>query len=153
MGRNKLNTVVIKCLETAVTELLGVLLILYLGRIFLSVFQQVLRIGSLTLTHSRSIHHSSICRTPLIPIVVEQTVSVIIWTAEAGLSVFSRSVYTVSIEVYIQYKYMMVSFLLQTKMLHKKNLNRCESWRFRMREFLFAWQSKDRHLYKWLYSC
>uniref|UniRef100_A0A3B4H627 ATP-dependent Clp protease proteolytic subunit n=3 Tax=Haplochromini TaxID=319058 RepID=A0A3B4H627_9CICH len=73
MGRNRLNTVVIKCLETAVTELLGVLLILYLGRIFLSVFQQVLRIGSLTLTHSRSIHHSSICRTPLIPIVVEQT--------------------------------------------------------------------------------
>ncbi|XP_026021810.1 ATP-dependent Clp protease proteolytic subunit, mitochondrial isoform X2 [Astatotilapia calliptera] len=34
---------------------------------------RVLRIGSLTLTHSRSIHHSSICRTPLIPIVVEQT--------------------------------------------------------------------------------
>lgn len=82
----------------------------YIWGDFLSVFQQVLRIGSLTLKHSRSIHHSSICRTPLIPIVVEQTVSVIIWTAEAGLSVFSRSVYTVSIEVYIQYKYMIVFF-------------------------------------------
>ncbi|XP_010795515.1 ATP-dependent Clp protease proteolytic subunit, mitochondrial-like, partial [Notothenia coriiceps] len=37
------------------------------------VFQRVLHIGGLTLKHSRSIHHSPAWRSPLIPIVVEQT--------------------------------------------------------------------------------
>ncbi|KAF1380115.1 hypothetical protein PFLUV_G00183160 [Perca fluviatilis] len=35
--------------------------------------QRVLRIGGLTLKHSRSIHHSPVWRSPLIPMVVEQT--------------------------------------------------------------------------------
>lgn len=47
------------------------------------VFQKVLHIGGLTLIHSRSIHHSPVWRSPLIPIVVEQTVSEM--TLSAGL--------------------------------------------------------------------
>ncbi|KAI3360299.1 hypothetical protein L3Q82_014618, partial [Scortum barcoo] len=37
------------------------------------VFQRLLHIGGLTLRHSRSIQHSPVWRSPLIPIVVEQT--------------------------------------------------------------------------------
>lgn len=39
-------------------------------------FQRVMHFGGLTLKHSRLIHHSPVWRSPLIPIVVEQTVSV-----------------------------------------------------------------------------
>lgn len=39
------------------------------------VFQRVLQLGGLTLKHSRSFHHSPVWKSPLIPIVVEQTVS------------------------------------------------------------------------------
>lgn len=39
-------------------------------------FQRVLHFGGLTLKHSRLFHHSPVWRSPLIPIVVEQTVSV-----------------------------------------------------------------------------
>ena len=43
--------------------------------VFLYVCQRVLQIGGMTVKHSRSIHHSPVWRSPLIPIVVEQTVS------------------------------------------------------------------------------
>lgn len=45
------------------------------NNIYVFVFQKVLQIGGLTLKHSRCIHHSPVWKSPLIPIVVEQTVS------------------------------------------------------------------------------
>lgn len=39
------------------------------------VFQRVLQAGGSALKQNRSVHHSPVWRSPLIPIVVEQTVS------------------------------------------------------------------------------